>query len=416
MPKKPAEKKCPVCGAVKVAKDFYGVREAKRGSKFHGACRACVGRMIADVRDPVEMESACRDFNVPYCDKLWRMSYNKAVEKGDSLSGDALLGRYMRLINMRQYNRFGTYADQDGLRQYLDDRHPEPVEYVEAPDIHEAEAAALAAKEAETRAAQAAKKAEALEAEAQAKAREKEEKAKADAMELERMRQDTAGRHEQAIYDSLTPDDINMLVRKWGGDFLPSEWVKMEDLYNKYVNEYDMNIDREQALIAICKTTVKMDAALVQGNVADYQKLASVLKDLRTSAKFTESQKVEKKRFIDSVGELVAFCEKEGGAIPQYGDPDAYPEDVVDFTLNDLKSYTYNLVANELGLGAMIESYIKKLEDVDGSETDVFAALPTSDAEASEDFMNDLAAADWTEYLDSGIDEEIAGILEKVNA
>jgi hypothetical protein len=60
---------------------------------------------------------------------------------------------------------------------------------------------------------------------------------------------------------------------------------------------------------------------------------------------------------------LVGFVEKEGGIIPQYFDPIDIPGDKLDFIINDLKHYTDNLVKNELGLGNLIESYIKKLEE-----------------------------------------------------
>jgi hypothetical protein len=128
----------------------------------------------------------------------------------------------------------------------------------------------------------------------------------------------------------------------------------MEQMYNKYAQEYDLNVDREEVLKKMCKTSLKMDEALDAGDVTGYKNLAAVFDQLRKSGKFTEAQnKDDKQQVLSSIGELVALCEQEGGIIPslpQY-DPDQYPQDKVDFTLRDLKSYTYSLVSNELGLG-----------------------------------------------------------------
>ena len=39
----------------------------------------------------------------------------------------------------------------------------------------------------------------------------------------------------------------------------------METMYNRYANEYDMNVDREEVLKKMCKTSLKMDEALDAG-------------------------------------------------------------------------------------------------------------------------------------------------------
>ena len=139
----------------------------------------------------------------------------------------------------------------------------------------------------------------------------------------------------------------------------------METMYGKYSQEYDLNVDREEVLKKMCKTSLKMDEALDAGDVTGYKNLAAVFDQLRKSGKFTEAQnKEDRQQVLSSIGELVALCEQEGGiipALPQY-DPDQYPQDKIDFTLRDLKAYTYSLVSNELGLGDLIESYIEKLE------------------------------------------------------
>jgi hypothetical protein len=170
--------------------------------------------------------------------------------------------------------------------------------------------------------------------------------------------------NEQDIQNDLTEEDIKYLSIKWGLLYKPSEWVKMEELYQKYAANYELSTDREQILKTICKTDLKMNQAIDIGDTKTFKDLQSANDQLRKSAKFTDSQKQEvKQRDLDSIGQLVGFVEKEGGIIPQYFDPIDTSGDKLDFIINDLKHYTDNLVKNELGLGNLIESYIKKLEE-----------------------------------------------------
>lgn len=167
-------------------------------------------------------------------------------------------------------------------------------------------------------------------------------------------------------------------------------------MYNKYAQEYDLNVDREEVLKKMCKTSLKMDEALDQNSITEYKNLAAVFDQLRKSGKFTEAQnKEDRQEVLSSIGELVALCEKEGGIIPSLPqfDPDQYPQDKVDFTLRDLKSYTYSLVTNELGLGDLIESYIEKLEKAEEEDADdLERGLVTSAEEASEEELTDEEA------------------------
>lgn len=180
-------------------------------------------------------------------------------------------------------------------------------------------------------------------------------------------------------------------------------------MYNKYAQEYDLNVDREEVLKKMCKTSLKMDEALDAGDVTGYKNLAAVFDQLRKSGKFTEAQnKDDKQQVLSSIGELVALCEQEGGIIPslpQY-DPDQYPQDKIDFTLRDLKSYTYSLVSNELGLGDLIESYIEKLEKSEEDSVDLDAGLVTSAEEAAGEELTDDEAEEWQYFLENEIEAE----------
>ena len=87
------------------------------------------------------------------------------------------------------------------------------------------------------------------------------------------------------------------------------------------------------------------------------------------SAKFTEAQNKEGKTdFIDSVGELVAYCEKNGGQIPKYEIETPY--DIVDKIIDDLKEYNKSLIYEDKSLAQEIEQYLKNNENADAMKRD----------------------------------------------
>jgi hypothetical protein len=70
------------------------------------------------------------------------------------------------------------------------------------------------------------------------------------------------------------------------------------------------------------------------GDIDGYQKMSKVYDTLMKSGKFTAAQnKAEAGEFVDSIGELVAVCEKEG-FIPRYYTGE--PNDKVDETIKDM--------------------------------------------------------------------------------
>lgn len=77
------------------------------------------------------------------------------------------------------------------------------------------------------------------------------------------------------------------------------------------------------------------------------------------SGRFTAAQnKDEGGEYVDSVGELVAICEREG-FIPRYYTDE--PQDKVDRTLQDLEQYTRTLIKEETNLDNLVNAAIKDI-------------------------------------------------------
>lgn len=158
----------------------------------------------------------------------------------------------------------------------------------------------------------------------------------------------------------LTKEDKQYLAMKWGRNYKPSQWLLLETKYTQMMNSFDIqDADSKNTLMFICKTYLKMDEAIDIGDVESYQKLSRVYDQLRKSMKVTAAQKKEENnQFIDSVGQLVAFCQKHGHKIPEF--QIKAPHDIVDKVINDMKSYNRTLIYEDKALARQIEDYIKE--------------------------------------------------------
>ena len=127
--------------------------------------------------------------------------------------------------------------------------------------------------------------------------------------------------------------------------------------------------DTMGTLILTCKTFLKMNQAIDSGDLDGYQKLSRVYDSMRKSAKFTAAQNKEsKENFVDSVGSLVAYCEKVGGKIPKYEIKTDY--DIIDKIIRDLKDYYRSLIYEDPSLAQQVEDYIKKRENAEAMKRD----------------------------------------------
>jgi hypothetical protein len=140
-----------------------------------------------------------------------------------------------------------------------------------------------------------------------------------------------------------------------------------------------------------------MNQAIDCGDVDTYQKLSRVYDAMMKSAKFTEAQnKADKTDFVDSVGQLVAYCEKEGGQIPKY--EITVEKDVVDTIITDLKRYNKSLIYEDKSLAQEIEQYLKNREAAEQMKRDRAAAL----AQGLDDVeLEDDDYADFKEAIES---------------
>ena len=432
----PNKKRCSVCGQVKNESIGFWLRAD--GSRFD-VCKECAAKN-ADVRKPQTFLWILKDADIPFIESVWvRMCKNAYKKDPYRFCASTVIGKYLAHVgNTPKYSAYG-YADTVRLnQQQIDDRAVANEMKAKAKDAlkDRVEDESEVSKEIETMFCGEGSELNELpteplpmpepepEPELLEEPAPKDEKELVSKSVIPSIIQSQAKQEyvppvsidEQKILSSLTPEDEQMLALKWGESFLPSEWLKMEDMFQRYSEEYDMNVDREETLKAMCKTNVNMQRCLDSGDAANASKFSTMFDQLRKSGAFTEAQKKEEKdRYLDSVGELVAAVEREGGIIPRFNYAVDAPEDKVDLTLKDMESYTYNLVKNEMGLGDLIEAYVKKLEEELERDKDrsLMDGLITSRDEEQE-LQNDIEADNWLAHLEDDIAADADEMYAKI--
>lgn len=380
-----ANKLCQKCG--KMLDEDTQFYTYKNGEKTE-MCKKCL-TMHIDNWDPSTYLWLLEKMDVPYVPVEWDVLRDRAFAKNPNLNGMSVFGKYLSKMKLKQWKNYG-WADSDRLQALNEEKRTaqeaeraafdaEIKEKFEAGEISEAEYKTMVSSQVQH-----------------------QEYVNAPIAQpnitMDRYYDENTTIVNNQLDSSvaqLTSDDKIYLAMKWGALYKPQEWIELERSYEEMTNSFDIqDADTINTLILICKTNLKMNQALDCGDIEGFQKLSKVSESLRKSAKFTAAQnKEEKNDYVDCVGELVAMCEREG-YIPRFETD--IPQDKVDLTLKDMKSYLYKLVTQDLGFGQQIEDALKKIQiQKEMAETEV------ADPEADEEAIQGLKDAEIAEYYNS---------------
>ena len=345
-----ARKICEKCKKEMQDLNFYTY---KNGQKFE-LCKSCL-TMHVDNFDPDTFLWILEKADVPWLPWEWDSLRDKAYAKNPmKMNGMSVIGKYLSKMRLKQHKN-ECWADSERLQKE-----------------HEKSAAALAEQDAAYQ-EQIKKRFEDGEiSEAQYRTLVSTEFQKQHeymvSLVPDAVGADNAFNEKNFLSQDQMPDlsyqltleEKQQMALKWGRTYKVSQWIELQKKYTQMMNSFDIqDADSKNSLIFICKTYLKMNQAIDIGDVEGYQKLSRVYDQLRKSAKFTAAQnKEEKTDFIDSVGELVAYCEKYGGQIPRYEIKTPY--DIVDKIINDLKDYNRSLIYEDTALARQIQDYIKE--------------------------------------------------------
>ena len=349
-----ADSTCQKCGKTMDEKNFYTYKDGRKTE----LCKKCL-TMHIDNFNPETFLWALEMMDVPYLPEEWNVLRDKAYAKDPfGMNGMSVFGKYLSKMKLKQWKEYG-WADTERLQ---------------ALNAEKREAAAAATKEFEAEIRQQYENGEISEAKyktlmsTETQNEEMAYKAPRDAVATGGFYNEQNFISEDELVDpadELTSEDKIMLAMKWGRLYKPSEWVELEKKYQEMMKSFDIqDSDTEGTLLVICKIYLKMNQAIDCGDLDGFQKLSRTYESLRKSAKFTAVQnKEQNNNFLDSVGELVAYCEREGGAIPKFIIEE--PLDKVDKIIEDLKEYNKTLIYSDTTLSTQIEDYLKQRRQMD---------------------------------------------------
>lgn len=404
----PDEKKqyyCEKCNRTMAADQFYtsnNLEKYPNDGKFP-ICKKCM-TMHVDNWKPDTFMWILQEADVPYVPEEWNKLMASYAKDKSKVTGLTIVGRYLSKMRLNQYKDY-RWKDTEFLQELEKSKR----EQIMKQQGYDAQQIALANERAAFVVPEEAPK--------------PDFSAQPENPFLATGEEDYFAEQSGASDDDeidLTDEDRIYLRLKWGKTYKPEEWVRLEQLYNDMMNSYDIQgAGHEDNLKLLCKTSLKANQLIDIGDVEGFQKMSRVYDQLMKSGKFTAAQnKAESGEYVDSVGELVMLCEKDG-FIPRYyvGEPN----DKVDQTIIDMKRYTRTLITEETNLGNLIEEAIKNNQkedeaDANADDTDT-GLLDDDDIEALEEQLHDDDFEEYSEFLDNeeASDADLLEFLSKEN-
>lgn len=344
-------KACQKCGKVMDEEAQFYLR--KDGTRMD-LCKKCLTLHI-DNFNPETFLWILKDMDLPYIPEEWNVLRDRAFAKNPNLNGMSVFGKYLSKMKLKQWKQYG-WEDSEKL-QALNAEKKKAVEaerekyeehlkeQLESGEITESQYKTLVSTPTQNQ----------EQLYAQPIVTNAIDNPFGDGSNF--MPEDDL----VDLGEELTEDDKMYLAMKWGRLYKPAEWVELEKTYKEMTESFDIqDADTINTLILICKTNLKMNQYLDSGDIEGFQKISKVSESLRKTAKFTAAQnKDDKDEYVDSVGELIAMCERDG-FIPRYVTD--VPQDKVDATLKDMNDYVKKLVTQDLGFGQQIEDALKKIQ------------------------------------------------------
>ena len=393
----PEQYYCKKCNRTMGADQFYGSNNLQKypNGKLD-TCKKCI-TMHVDNFNPDTYMWILQECDVPYVPDEWHKLLEKYAYDRDKLTGMTILGRYLSKMKLKQHKDY-RWKDTAFLQEMADTKKEQAMKR----QGYDAQEIAL----------QLEKDRQYLPEDGVAKEPVYDETPSTPYPVEDYFAEQCEG---EELNIDLTDEDKTYLRLKWGKTYKPEEWVKLEQLYEEMMQSYDIQgAGHIDTLKLICKTSLKANQLIDMGDIEGFQKMSKVYDSLMKSGNFTAAQnKSESGEFVDSIGELIELCEKDGYIERYYVES---PNDKVDLTIQDMQRYTRTLIEEETNISTMVEKALRENakedeEDAKNNESDIIdeADLSIEDLEKTlrdedytdfEDFKDELAQED-AKFLES---------------
>lgn len=383
---------CDKCHKTMDASNFYGSNNLEKypDGKLH-QCKKCI-TMHVDNWNPETYMWILQEADVPYIPEEWDKLMASYARDKSKLTGATIIGRYLGKMKLKQWRDY-RWKDTDFLRELSNAK----IEQAMKQRGYDQQEIAKAISEVDFVAPTGP-----LEIPVYNDAPTAYEN---DGEDYFAQINNTG---DDDFHDDLTEEDRIYLRLKWGKTYKPSEWIQLEQLYNEMMESYDIQQAGDINTLKIaCKCSLKANQLIDIGDIDGAQKCTKMYNDTMKMGKWTAAQnKAEKGEFIDSVGELIELCEKQGYIERFYVDQ---PNDMVDMTIKDMQRYTRTLIEGETDLSNLIEAAIKQNakedEDAKNNTSDIVDDIDAS-IEDIERSLNDQDYIDYSEFQESEINDD----------
>ena len=389
---------CEKCNRTMNGTEFYSSNNLEKypnDGKFP-VCKKCM-TMHVDNWNPDTYLWILQEADVPYVPDEWNKLMEKYGRDPQSITGMTILGRYLSKMKLKQFKDY-HWKDTEFLQQMANNK----LEQTMKRQGYDAQQIATAIEKSSI-------------VIPEGKLKEPVYAPPPNAPTGDYFAQQS-GEVEQEL--DLTDEDRTYLRLKWGKTYKPEEWVKLEQLYEEMMASYDIQgAGHKDTLKLICKTSLKANQLIDIGDIEGFQKMSKVYDSLMKSGKFTAAQnKAELGEFVDSIGELIELCEKEGYIERYYVEQ---PHDKVDLTIQDMQRYTRTLIEDETNISTMVERALRENakedeEKAKNAESDIVDDADLS-IEELEKTIKDSDYADFEEFKEqeSAQDNEFLQSLDK---
>lgn len=374
---------CEKCNRTQSSDQFYGSNNLEKypEGKLH-QCKKCIS-MHVDNFNPDTYMWILQECDVPFIPDEWNKLLANYGRDRSKLTGMTILGRYLSKMKLKQHKDY-RWKDTEFLQELANNK----MEQTMKRQGYEAAEIATAIMQASVPIPQG----------------EIQQPVYNDNPFLATGNEDYFGSPEDDTDMDLTEEDKRYLRLKWGKTYKPEEWVRLEQLYEEMMASYDIQgAGHIDTLKLVCKTSLKANQLIDIGDIEGFQKMQKAYDSLMKSGKFTANQnKSENGDFVDSIGELIEMCEKQGYIEKFYIDS---PNDKVDLTIADMQRYTRTLIEEETNLSLMVEKALRENEKEDtenskNNESDIIDDLDIS-LEEIEKTLKDQDYVDFEEFLEN---------------
>ncbi len=342
-------------------------------------CKSCLENTYK-ATDPASFMHILKAVDVPWVPSEYRTIYNKNV-KPNSPNSLSILGKYIMKMKLIQYNKYGFMDSAEAQEKYEQPEYYDSIENYNY-DIPLEEPTNFSSSKSNF----------SLDPITQ------DNLSEGDRMSIN---PEEVNSQLKTLENSLTQEEINYLVLKWGMSYNRTQLLTLEKMYLEMSEDYDIRTaSQKDYLKKYCVASMRYDECLAAQDYEAARKASGMFTNINKEAGFQPIQNQgSNEEYMNAVSYLVKLAESEGPISKDlWKDYMDYPEDIVDLSIKDIKHWQKELVAND---DSIMERYSLAKQELE--EQDALVKNGKLSDEEEEDSLNGI---DLSYYDDLESEEE----------